>query len=181
MAMPTNAQTLTLQEAVLGYFAGERHAMLLVLSAAAVMAVIAVWTWAATRTGFATGFSATVLAISMLLSSMAGGLLVRDRTLSRHIVEGIHSTRQTSIVLAERKRICAVISKYSLYRRAVAIIALFSLLTLLLSDRDWVHGLVAGLLILVIAQITIDHLSQERAEAYLLSISSESACVAEGR
>lgn len=170
--MPSNNLTLHLQAAVLDYFSGERHAMLLILVGAFLMAALAVWMWAATRSSFAIGFSGMVLAVSILLSGMAGGLRVRDRTLSRDIVEGIQSADQTATLKIERQRISTVIGKYAVYRRAVAIVAMLGLLALLLSDRSWVHGVAAGLLTLVIAQVLVDHYSQERAEAYLMAMSS---------
>lgn len=173
--MPSDNLTLHLQAAVLDYFSGERQAMLLILVSACLMAALAVWMWAATRSSFAIGFSATVLAVSILLSGMAGGLLVRDRTLSRDIVAGIQSVDQASIFHTERQRISVVISKYAIYRRVVAIVAMLGLLALLISDQSWLHGIAAGLLTLVIAQVLIDHYSQVRAEAYLLAISSHEA------
>lgn len=171
--MPSDNLTLHLQTAVLNYFSGERHAMLLILAGAVLMAALAVWMWAASRSSFAVGFSATVLAVSILLSGMAGGLLVRDRTLSREIVQGIQSVDLASTLHTERHRISVVIGKYAGYRRAVAVVAMLGLLALLLSDRSWVHGVSAGLLTLVIAQVLIDHHSQERAEGYLTALSSQ--------
>ncbi|QNP42010.1 hypothetical protein [Lysobacter solisilvae (ex Woo and Kim 2020)] len=176
--MPSNNLTLHLQAAVLDYFTGERHAMLLILGGAFLMAALAIWLLAATRSSFTTGFSAMVLAVSILLSGIAGGLLVRDRALSSGIVEGIQSADQASTIHAERQRISTVIGKYAVYRRVVAAVAMLGLLALLLSDRSWLHGVSAGLLTLVIAQVLIDHYSQGRAEAYLLAISSQKASFA---
>ena len=176
--MTSNNLTFHLQTAVLDYFSGERHAMLLVLAGAFLMAVLAIWMWAATRSSFAVGFSTTVLAVSILLSGMAGGLLVRDDTLSRNILVCIQSADHASTLNAERQRINTVIGKYAVYRRAVAVIAMLGLLALLISNRSWVHGVSAGFLTLAITQVLIDHFSQERAEDYSRALSSQEASLA---
>ena len=71
-----------------------------------------------------------------------------------------------------------VIGKYAVYRRAVAVIAMLGLLALLISNRSWVHGVSAGFLTLAIAQVLIDHFSQERAEDYSRALSSQEASLA---
>jgi hypothetical protein len=57
-----------------------------------------------------------------------------------------------------------------------AAIALLALLGLVLSGRGWIHGVAAGLLMLVVAQVLIDHYSEHRAADYLRKLE-----VAKGR
>ncbi|WP_176442624.1 hypothetical protein [Noviherbaspirillum humi] len=152
--------------AVLDYFAGERQEMLIILSGSAVLAIVAAWLWAATRTGFAMALAITVLVSASLLSAMAVSLLVRDKGLSGNVTQALGSEQRASAISAERERISVVISLYKYYRYAAAAVGVLALAGLLLTQRGWVHGLAAGLLLLVVAQTMIDHYSEKRARLY---------------
>ena len=148
----------------------------LTLSGALLVSVLALWLWITTRTGFATAFAITAVAATVLLSGAAASLLVRGNGLSTTIVQVLGTEQQEASLATERKRISVVRSKYPYYRYASCVIALIALLGLALSNRAWIHGFAAGLLLLVVAQTVIDHYSEQRAEHYFerLSMSTES-------
>lgn len=158
--------SLQIQGTVLDYFAGERKEMLLILGCSLLLSALAFWLWMAVRDHFAVAFAITVIATSVLLSGTALSLFVRDKGLSDAIVQAMGTAQQTTSIAAERERIAVVISKYPVYRYAAGIIACIALFGLVFFARDWVHGVSAGLLLLVVAQVLIDHYSEQRASAY---------------
>lgn len=168
--MSTNEIAMPLQSAVLEYFAGERQEALLILGGSAILTALAAWLWIATRSSFATAFAATVLATAALLSVTAGSLLVRDKGLVAAIAQDIQSTHQPAVQI-ELERMRVVVSKYRYYRYAAAVLGAIGLLGLMLSDRAWVHGVAAGLLLLVVAQVLIDNYSEGRAGTYYKQLS----------
>lgn len=163
-----NASDLTtsLQAAVSSYFAGERREGVLIIAGALLIAAFAVWLWAATRSSFAVSFGATVVLSSALLAATAGSLLVRDKPLAESLLQGIASKERTTVTADEHGRVGIILSKYRYYRNGATILAALGILGLLLSDRPRVHGISAGLLLLVVAQILIDHYSERRARIY---------------
>lgn len=160
-----------MQSAVAEYFSGERREMVLIIAGSLIFTILAAWLWVATRSGFAMSFAVTVLSAAILLSITAGSLLVRDKELSSVITEGIESPNMLSMLKTERERISILQSKYRYYRFGAALIAAFCVLGLMLSDRSWLHGVAAGLLLLVVAQILIDHFSERRAGVYINRLS----------
>lgn len=169
----------SLQLAVREYFSGEHSEMLFILAGSVLFASLAAWLWLSTRSGFTIAFMVTVLASAALLSSTAASLLVRDAQLSRSLEKGIGSSHHAVVVSGERARIEAVVSKYRYYRYGAAAFAAVSLLGLLLTHRSWVHGAAAGLLLLVVAQVLIDHFSEHRARRYLTHLSAGGGAVQE--
>lgn len=167
-----------IQATVLDYFAGERQEMLLILTGLLLLSALALWLWMATRTSFAAAFAITVIATAVLFSGTALSLFVRDQGLSARVVQTMGTERGTASLAAERERIAVVVSKYPIYRYASGVIAFIALLGLALSARGWVHGLVAGLLLLVVAQVLIDHYSEQRASAYFKRLSIYAAGLA---
>lgn len=165
MLSPSEIST-SLQEGVTQYFLGERHEGLLIVAGSIVLSILAYWLWGATKTGFAAAFAATVIAAALLLAGTAGSLLVRDKELVVKVVQGIDSPAQHAVVATERERVGVIVSKYRYYRYGAAVIAALSVLGLFLSDRPWVHGVAAGLLLVVVAQVLIDHYSEQRARVY---------------
>jgi hypothetical protein len=59
-----------------------------------------------------------------------------------------------------------VIRKYPLYRITAMVLGLVALIAVATLRRSAVVGVAAGLLVLVVAQWTIDHYSEERARRY---------------
>lgn len=165
--IPMHDALLALPSTVAAYFTGERQEMWLILGGSALFFLLAAWLWLATRTGFAAAFVITVLAGTLLLSATAGSLLLRDRVLSATVIAGVQTEHKMSVIKVEHERIAEVVSKYRYYRYGVAVIGLACMLGLLFSSRDWVHGVVAGLLLLVIAQVVIDHYSEHRNRSYM--------------
>ncbi len=174
--MNLNDVATPLRSAVLEYFVGERQEMLLILSGSLLVTVMVLWLWTTTRTGFAAAFAFTALVTATLLSRTAVSLLACDNGLSNKIVQALGTERQAKSLTAERKRIAVVRSKYRYYRYASSVIALIALLGLTLWNRGWVHGVAAGLVLLVVAQMLIDHYSERRADRYFqrLTMSAES-------
>lgn len=167
-----NAQ---IQAAVLDYFAGERREMLLILGGSLLVTALTLWLWMVTRTGFAAAFAITVVAAAILFSGTAVSLLVRDKALSNTVMKATGPEIQAATLAAERVRIAVVLSKYPYYRYAAAGIALVALLGLMLSSHGWIHGVAAGLFILVVAQVLIDHYSERRGASYLESLTPASS------
>lgn len=159
-----------LQALIREYFKGEYNEMMLIFAASAALTCIAVWLWVATRSGFALGFGVTVLATAMLLCGTAASLLVRDKGLVEELTLSIGKPQQSQVLAKERARIEVVVSKYRYYRYSAAVLAALSVLGLLLTSRGWVHGVVTGLLLLVVAQVVIDHFSEQRATQYLAAL-----------
>ena len=167
-----------IQATVLGYFAGERQEMLLILSGSLLLSALALWLWMSTRTGFAAAFAITVITTAVLFSGTALSLFVRDQGLSTKVVQTMGTERQAEILATEHGRIAVVVSKYPIYRYASGVIAFIALLGLMLSSRGWVHGMAAGLLLLVVAQVLIDHYSEQRATTYFKQLSIYAAGLA---
>jgi hypothetical protein len=174
--MNLNEVATPLQSAVLEYFAGERQEMLLILGGSLLVTVLVLWLWIITRTDFAAAFAITVIATAALFSGTAVSLLARDNGVSNTIVQALGTERQTASLTGERERIAVVRSKYRYYRYASSVIASIAILGLAILNRGWVHGVAAGLLLLVVAQILIDHYSERRADRYFqrLTMSTES-------
>jgi hypothetical protein len=160
----------SLQSLIRDYFKGEHHEMMLIFAGSAALTCIAAWLWFATRSSFTVGFGITVLVTAMLLCGTAASLLVRDKGLVDALTLNIGKPQQSQVLAKERARIEVVLSKYRYYRYSAAVLAALSVLGLLLTSRGWVHGVVAGLLLLVVAQVVIDHFSEQRATQYLAAL-----------
>lgn len=168
---PTEAST-SLQLAIHEYFNGEFYEMLFILAGSALFTGLATWLWLATRSGFAMAFGTTVLVAAALFSAAAVSLMVRDKDLSNSLVQAASSPHRGQAMAQELKRIDTVVSKYRYYRYGAAVLAALSGMGLLLTHRAWVHGIAAGLLLVVVAQVFIDHFSEQRARQYLSRFSA---------
>jgi hypothetical protein len=160
------------QTAVQNYFAGERNEMLVILGVSAVLAMSAFALYYSSGTGLAKAFLITVLVCAGLMSATAFSLMIRANKAPDNLVAGIGSEQGKQIVAGERERIAVVISKYRYYRYGAAVLGALALAGLLLSSREWIHGVAAGLLLLVVAQVLIDHFSEARAHIYLAQLFS---------
>lgn len=158
------------QSLIREYFKGECHEMLLIFAGSAALICIAVWLWVATHSDFAVRLGITVLATAMLLCGTAASLIVRDKGLVEELTLSIGKPQQRQVLANERARIEVVVSKYWYYRYSAAVLAALSVLGLMLTSRGWVHGVVTGLLLLVVAQVVIDHFSEQRAIQYLAAL-----------
>lgn len=165
----------SLQVAVREYFNGEHREMLFILAGSALLVSLAAWLWQGTRSTFAMAFGVTVLVAAALLSATAASLLVRDKALANTLQQGARSPHRDQVVTDEIQRIETVVSKYHYYRYGAAALAALSVLGLFLSSRGWVHGIAAGLLLVVVAQVAIDHFSEQRARQYLSRLSAAAA------
>lgn len=164
--------SVAVQQAVSEYFGGEFNEMLFILVGSALLVGLAAWLWIATRSGFAKAFGTTVLVAAALFSATAVSLMVRDKDLSNSLVQVASSPNRGQVVAKELERIDTVVSKYPYYRYGAAVFAALSVMGLLLTRRGWVHGIAAGLLLVVAAQVVIDHFSEQRARQYLSRLSA---------
>jgi hypothetical protein len=148
------------------YFAGERREMFAILAGSAGLALLSSWLFVAARDGFAKALMVTVLVAAFLLSATAISLLARDAKLRTVLASMVDSDGGGAGLSAERARVGEVISKYRYYRYSAVLIGVAALTALAVSRRGWVHGVAAGLLLLVVAQVVIDHYSERRARRY---------------
>lgn len=155
---------------VIEYFQGERREMIAILVACAAMAVLAAGLFWATRDGFAKGLLLTVLASAAMLTAMAVGLLIRDPALSDSLVVSLRGAEAPVALASERARVTQVVANYPKYRLLAGAVGLAALLMLALSRLPWLHGVAAGLLLLVVAQTVIDRYSEQRARTYLVQL-----------
>jgi preprotein translocase subunit SecY len=91
------------------------------------------------------------------------------------LIRALESGQRANAVTGEAERIRVVISKYKYYRYGAAVIGLIAIAGFLTSDRGRVHGVAAGLLLLVPAQVMIDHFSEQRAHIYLQQLNHNNA------
>lgn len=151
--------------AVRDYFRGERHEML-------AMTILAIGLYVAMRDGFAKGFAGAVLLSTLLLAVTAVSLLRRDPLLQASLEAGVHSAGATQAVSGEADRIAGIVRRYPVYRYGALALGLTALAAVVVSRRGWVQGAAAGVLILVVAQLTIDHYSERRASRYAVQLAA---------
>ena len=155
-----------IQTATMDYFAGERREMWLILAAALITAGLALWLFISERTEFALAFMITVLLFGTLMSAGIVSLMIRDHTLSGTLRRTLQTEQYVSSTSSEKARINVVLSKYKYYRYGAIVLAVIAVAGTMLSGRDWVHGVAAGLFLVVVAQVVIDHFSEQRAHIY---------------
>ncbi len=158
-----DVHTITAVEA---YFTGERQEGLAILAFSIGIVLVAVGLYVVGRDGFSRGFGAVALALAILLSSTVVSLMRRDAPHQAALVAGLRGEAAGKVVAEEASRIDDVIRKYPYYRGGALVFGVLALAAVAFSRRDWVHGAAAGLLVLVIAQIMIDHYSEARATRY---------------
>lgn len=159
-----NARDLTV--AITWYFAGERREMFAILGGCVALLVIAGALHAVARDGFSRGFGVTAMLVAAALSWTALALLRRDPPHEARLVESVQGPGAPAAIAAESARMEVVISKYPAYRYAAFAVGLAALLAAAFWRRGWVVGAAAGLLVLVVAQLAIDHYSEARARRY---------------
>jgi hypothetical protein len=161
MSMESSA----LLAAIRTYFAGERQEMLMILAATIIMTLATASLYWRSRDGFAAGLTLTVLLAAILLASTSVSLLRRDAPL-RASIERAAGDRSVAQLRDEAARIATVESRYPNYRYGAVVLAIIAIVLLNLTSRDWLRGVSAGLLLLVVAQVAIDHYSERRAHTY---------------
>ena len=152
--------------AVQAYFAGERHEGFAILGFLVVLVLVAGSLHAVGRDGFSRGFGIMALLLAILLSPMGVSLMRRDARHQAMLVAGLRGGDARAVVTAEAGRMAEVIRKYPYYRVAALALGALALAAAALSRRGWVSGAAAGGLLLVIAQLVIDHYSEARAVRY---------------
>ena len=149
------------------YFDGERREMYAIVAGSLVCVGLALCLLLVARDGFAKGLMVVVVISAGLLSATAGSLLVRDAALRTELQLHFRSETAPQAVDGERKRLAVIIANYKYYRYAAFVLGFLALLAFVASQRGWVHGAAAGVLVLVLAQVVIDHYSKHRAQQYL--------------
>lgn len=152
------------------YFRGERHEMLAILVGALALPLLAIGLYVAMRDGFAKGFAGAVLVSALLLAAAAASLLRRDPPLQAALEAGMRSPGATQAVASEADRIAGIVRRYPVYRYGALSLGLTALAAVVVTRRGWVHGAAAGVLILVVAQLIIDHYSERRASHYAVQL-----------
>ncbi len=155
-----------LTTAIRDYFAGERAEMWTVLAGSAVVLALSIAHMAIARDAFARGLGVVVVLGVVLLTSTAIGLLVRDPGIESALVSAVAGDRGDVAVAAERARIDVVISKYPLYRYAALGLSLLALIAVASTRRPMVNGVAAGVLLLTVTLLIVDHHSEQRARGY---------------
>ncbi len=177
---PNNyADRFPVHDHVIHYFEGERREMFAIIAGSVVLTLLVLGFVFVVRDPFSKGLAVTVAITALLLAGTAGSLLARDASLSRDVISAMKPGVVEKAVEAERSRIDAVISKYKYYRYGAAGLGLLALLTLVVSRRGWAHGAAAGLLLLVLAQVLIDHYSERRARQYAEQLRASGARASE--
>jgi hypothetical protein len=159
-----NVDALT--AAIGDYFRGERQEMLAILACSTGLLLLAAALHAVGRDGFSRGFGLTALLLAVMLSSTAGSLLLRDPPHQARLVAALQGTDARAVLAGEAARMAEVIRKYPYYRNGALALGLLALAGAALSRIGWVAGAAAGVLLLVVAQLTIDHYSEARATRY---------------
>jgi hypothetical protein len=158
----TDAITAAIHE----YFRGERQEMYAILAFSVGLVLVAGLLHAAARDGFSRAFGIASLVLAVLLSSTAVSLLVRDPPHEARLAAAAQGGEARTALAAEEHRMAEVIRKYPLYRITAMVLGLVALIAVATLRRSAVVGVAAGLLVLVVAQWTIDHYSEERARRY---------------
>jgi hypothetical protein len=156
----------TMAAAVHAYFTGERLEGFAILAFSAGLVIVAAGLHAAGRDGFSRGFGGVALVVAALLAAMVISLMRRDAPHEATLVAGLRGADAKAIVAAEAGRMAVVIGKYPHYRIGALGFGALALAAVALSRRGWVNGAAAGVLLLVIAQVVIDHYSESRAVRY---------------
>jgi hypothetical protein len=148
------------------YFQGERHEMLGIVGGSLAVTLLAGAFFVLARDQFSKSLLVTVLVSAALLSVTALSLLPRDVRLGTELAAAIQAGNGASAITGELARVQEIISKYQYYRYGASLLALLAVAAVVASRKGWVHGMAAGLLLLVVAQIVIDHYSEQRASRY---------------
>lgn len=152
--------------AIRDYFAGERHEMWLILAGCACALVLTALHNLSARDAFARGLGLVVVLGVLLLGATAVGLLRRDPGLQSALQASLAGDARTTALAVERARIQVVISKYPSYRYAALGLSLCALIAVALTRRPLVNGLAAGVLLLTVTLLVVDHHSEQRARGY---------------
>lgn len=155
-----------LQLVITSYFAGERNEMILIISTAIAASIVTIYLSSRIPSPLIRALNITVISAALLLAITALSLLIRDAAIQENLLSGLSTEQILLLLSAELQRINVIIDKYHVYRYISALLAIMSLLGVCISRHRYVHGVAAGLLLLVIAQLTIDHYSENRALRY---------------
>jgi hypothetical protein len=152
--------------AIGAYFEGERQEMLAILAFSSGLVLVAGALHLAARDGFSRGFGVAALLLAVILSATAISLLRRDPPHRATLVAGLRGGEARAVVAGEASRMAEVIRRYPRYRLAALGLGAVALAAAASSRRGGVNGAAAGVLLLVLAQLTIDHYSEARAKRY---------------
>ena len=151
---------------MLDYFAGERAEMLIAIAAVLVVAASAAWLYLSSRSGFAMAIMMTVVLFGGVMAAGLASLMIRDRGASRVLTHTLQTNRYATAIAGEKARVSVVLAKFKYYRFGAVVLGVLAMAGLLLSGRGWIHGVAAGLLLVVFAQVVIDHFAEQRAHGY---------------
>ena len=147
------------------YFLGERSEMFAILIGAMLAVALALGTYLRLRDSFAIGFAVTVVVAALLLAGMAASLLQRDGGMLTALTQEAESGAAQVVRERELARISVVINNYPTYHRVAMVLGVLALLLAVFFGAG-ARGVATGLLLLVAAQLVIDHYSESRARLY---------------
>jgi uncharacterized membrane protein len=158
--------------AIRAYFAGERAEMGMLLAGCAVALALSIAHMTLARDAFARGLGIVVVIGVLILASTAIGLLRRDPGIESPLVAALATERRDDALTAERARIGVVISKYPIYRYSALALSLLSLIGIAVTRRPMINGVAAGVLLLTVTLLIVDHHSEQRARGYEAALDS---------
>ncbi len=156
--------------AIRAYFAGERAEMWILLAGCAVALALSIAHMLLARDAFARGLGIAVVIGVLILASTAIGLLRRDPGIESPLVAALATERRVDALTAERARIDVVISKYPVYRYAALALSLLALIAVAVTRRPMINGVAAGVLLLTVTLLIVDHHSEQRARGYAAAL-----------
>lgn len=166
-----NAQS-QIQEAVRLYFQGERGEMYLILAGSAAVLGLAFWLYSAYRGSFTRVFGLSAVFVALLVSATAVSLLFRDKPHEAALLTALNGEAAPTAAQVELQRVQVIISKYPIYRYSCAGLALLGLIAAVIWRTGASGGLAAGLLLMLAAQVLIDHYSEKRANIYAAQLTA---------
>lgn len=158
------------------YFRGERtEAWVLAACALALTIAGIIFIWAV-RDGFAVGLGFMLLIGALILGSTSATILVRDPGLQATLASGVARAPERAVTVAmEHARVTRAIGDFGLYTHVFMGLGAFGVGLLLFVEAPLARGFAVGLLIMLVAQVIIDHYGEARAEIYAGHLSAFAA------
>ncbi|UTV98427.1 hypothetical protein KDW99_14300 [Marinomonas rhizomae] len=155
-----------IQSAINAYFLGERNEMISIIVGSVMVSTCIILLNRKYQRNLIKSISWSVSASGLLLSATAISLLFRDAELRNTLLSGLSASHTTELLTTELQRINTVVGKYRIYQCVSAGIIVSSLFAVFFSKHSTVRGISIGLILLSIAQLAIDHYSENRAIQY---------------
>lgn len=156
----------SIQPAINAYFLGERTEMISIIAGSVIVSTCIVLLNRRYQHNLIRALSWSVLFSGLLLSVTAISLLFRDAELRNTLLFGLSTSHSIELLTTELQRINRVVEKYRIYQCVSACIIVSSIFAIFFSKYSNMRGISIGLILLSIAQLAIDHYSENRAIQY---------------